>query len=184
MLGDIRDQRGDLAGLRDFEEASRVTATLLAKKPNDGVRIFNHAQSDYYVGYVADRRGQAAEAERAFLDYQHLANQLVQLDPSRDDWRAEVVYANENLGALWLHEGSYDLATAAFSRALKVDLDLAKRAPTDRDRQTDLAGVHGWLADPGSRSEGPRSQPSATGRANGRSTRGCWRASRRTMRSS
>ncbi len=100
LLGDIRDQRGDLAGaLQDFQEASRVTATLLAKKPNDGVRIFNHAQSVYYVGNVADRRGRAAEAEQAFEDYRRLANRLVQLDPGRDDWRAEVVYANENLSA-------------------------------------------------------------------------------------
>jgi tetratricopeptide (TPR) repeat protein len=148
LLGDIRDQRGDLAGaLRDFEEASRVTAALLAKKPDDGVRIFNHAQSVYYVGNVADRRGQAAEAEQAFEDYQRLANRLVQLDPGRDDWRAEVVYANENLGALWVHENRTDRATAAFSRALKADLALAAKAPTDRDRQTDLAGVYGWLAD-------------------------------------
>lgn len=148
LLGDIRDQRGDLAGaLQDFQEASRVTARLLAQKPNDSVRIFNHAQSDYYVGYVADRRGQAAEAERAFLDYQRLANQLVQLDPSRDDWRAEVVYANENLGTLHVHENRLDLAVDAFSRALKVDLELAAKSPLDHDRQTDLAGVYSWLAD-------------------------------------
>lgn len=148
LLGDIRDQRGDLAGaLQDFQEASRVTARLLAQKPNDGQRIFNHAQSVYYVGYVASRRGQTAEAEQAFTQYQRLANQLVRLDPGRDAWRAEVVYANENLGALWVHEDRRELAVAAFSRALKVDLELAAKTPLDHDRQTDLAGVYSWLAD-------------------------------------
>jgi tetratricopeptide (TPR) repeat protein len=148
LLGDLRNQRGDLSGaLQDFEQASRVTAELLAKQPNDGTRIFNHAQSVYYVGLIADRRGRTAEAEQAFLSYKRLADQLVALDPKRDDWRAEVVYANENLGTLWVHEGHTAKAEAAFTVALAADQLLAAKAPDDRDRQTDLAGVYAWRAD-------------------------------------
>ena len=148
LLGDIRVQRGDLAGaLKDFQEAAGVTARLLARQPDDGTRIFNHAQSVFYIGDLAGRRGQDGEAEQAFLTYQRLAGQLVKLDPRRDDWRAEVVYANENLGALWLRQSRYPQATAAFTQALAADLDLARRAPADRDRQTDLASVYAFLAD-------------------------------------
>jgi tetratricopeptide (TPR) repeat protein len=147
LLGDLRDQRGDLAGAsKDFQEAARTTAELLAQKPHDGVRIFNHAQSLYYLGYVAGRLGRTAEAEQAFLGYRRLALDLVRLDPARDDWRAEVGYANENLGTLWLQDGRVGQAAAAFAEARAVDERLVARAPDDRDRQSDLAGVYGWLA--------------------------------------
>ncbi|HEY2178119.1 MAG TPA: toll/interleukin-1 receptor domain-containing protein, partial [Caulobacteraceae bacterium] len=111
LLGDLRDQRGDLAGAsKDFEAAARATGALLEQKPDDGGRIFNHAQSLYYLGGIARRRGRTDEAQRAFLGYRALALTLVKLDPGRDDWRAEVAYADENLGSLWQDDGRDGLA--------------------------------------------------------------------------
>lgn len=149
LLGDLRDQRGDLAGASlDFQQAARTTAKLLAAKPADGTRIFNHAQSLYYVGTIANQRGQTAQAEQAFLEYRRLALRLVDIDPRRDDWRAEVAYANENLGALWQKQnGRTDQAVAAYFQALGVQRELAAKSPGDRDRQTDLAGTYEWLSD-------------------------------------
>ena len=147
LLGDLRDQRGDLAGATsEFREAAKTTAQLLAAKPGDPTRIYNHAQSLYYLGYAASRRGQMDEAQTAFLGYRRLALDLVKIDPRRNDWRAEVAYANENLGALWHEEDRNDMAAAAFSQALSVERELAAKAPNDRERRADLADVYEWLS--------------------------------------
>ena len=51
----------------------------MARYPKDGQRIFDHAQSVYWVGYVARRRGQFAQAEASFLQYLELAQRLKQI---------------------------------------------------------------------------------------------------------
>src|SRR5579871_6907519 len=148
MLGDIRDRRGDLAGaLELFKEAGASTAELLARAPNDPQRIFDHAQSVYWIGYVAWRRGHDADADRAFAAYQALANRLVAIDPKNEAWQDEVVYANSNLGTVELADGDAAGAEAAFQRALVVSRRLAAAAPADRERQMDLGQSYAWMAD-------------------------------------
>ena len=68
LMGDLKQRRGDLAGaLGLFEEAARSTGELLACRPNDPQRIFDHAQSLYWVGALEQGRGRMAEA-RANLE--------------------------------------------------------------------------------------------------------------------
>src|SRR5207249_5842276 len=111
LIGAIRDQRGDLPGaLAVFNEAAASTGELLARKPSDPQRIFDHAQSLYWVGYAAWKRGLLEDARLRFLDYQKLADRLVAIDPRNDDWRAEVGYANSNLGTVLLAQGQADEA--------------------------------------------------------------------------
>ncbi len=146
MLGEIRDRRGDLAGaLALFQEAARSTRELLARAPNDPQRIFDHAQSVYWVGYVAWRRGHDDEARRAFRDYQTLADRLVAIDPKNAAWREEVVYANSDLGAVFLADGEAPAAAAAYQRAVDDGERLVQAAPDDRGRQFDLAQNLGSL---------------------------------------
>jgi hypothetical protein len=146
MLGEIRDRRGDLAGaLRLFQEAARTTGELLRRAPNDPQRIFDHAQSVYWVGYVAWRRGHDDDARLAFLDYQRLADRLVAIDPKNAAWRSEVVYANSNLGTLLLADGEADAAAAAYRRAVADGERLAQAAPSDSGLQLDLAQNLGSL---------------------------------------
>ncbi len=147
MLGEIRDRRGDLAGaLALFQEAARSTRELLLRAPDDPQRIFDHAQSVYWVGYVAWRRGHDDEARRAFRDYQTLADRLVAIDPKNAAWREEVVYANSDLGAVFLADGEAPAAAAAYQRAVDDGERLVQAAPQDRGRQFDLAQNLGSLA--------------------------------------
>src|SRR5690348_7972835 len=62
LLGEVADLRGDSsAALKSFREASASTSELLKRWPNDPQRIFDHAQSVYYVGTIALERGQNDE---------------------------------------------------------------------------------------------------------------------------
>ena len=147
MLGEIRDRRGDLdAALKLFEQASRSTGELLARQPNDPQRIFDQAQSDYWVGYIALRRGQDDAALRQYQDYGRLAERLVKIDPNNPDWLAELDYANLDMGVVLLDQGRSDEAAQAFQRALAIGLDVARRAPLNRDHQFDLGQNYAWLA--------------------------------------
>ena len=147
LLGDLRDRRGDLDGaMKAFGQAFAVTAELLARQPGDGQRIFEHAQSAYWVGYIAYQRGQPDKAAADFQAYKRLADSLVRIDPNNDAWRSEAAWADSNLEAVRLEEGGAPGALAAFARSLRITQDLAAKAPGDRDRLMDVGQSHAWLS--------------------------------------
>lgn len=148
MIGDVYDQRGRLDdALGVFKQAAASTAELLTRDKDNPQRIFDHAQSVYWVGLIAWQRGQRATAEPAFRAYKDLADRLQAIDPHNLDWQAEVEYANGNLGTLLHDEGQASEAATLFQRALEVAQELARRAPNNATRQFDLAQSHAWLAD-------------------------------------
>lgn len=148
MVGDLRETRGDIPGaMAVFQAAASTTKTLLLRTPNDPQRIFDHAQSVYYVGYMALRRGDRAEAHRQFLEYKRLADQLTAIDPHNPDWQAEVGYANTSLGTVMLLEGDAKAARLAFAAATRILRRLADEAPLDVGRQLELGTGYAWLAD-------------------------------------
>jgi eukaryotic-like serine/threonine-protein kinase len=148
LMGEIRIQRGDLGeALASFEQASATTAELLLRAPTDAQSIFNHAQIVFWVGEIARQRGDVARAESRFQQYRHLAERLTAIDPSNDDWRAEVEYAESALGTLFLESGRTDDAIGAFQHTLAEAQILAQRHPDDLNRQLEWAQGNAWLAD-------------------------------------
>lgn len=148
LLGDIRQQRGDLpAALSMFEEASERTGELVKRRPKDPQAIFDHAQSVAYVGEVAYQRGETAVALSQFQTYQSLARRLAALDPKNPDWQAEVAEADTNLGAVVLSQARPDAAARQFQDALAISRRLAAGAPESRARQWDESQILAWLAD-------------------------------------
>ena len=148
LMGEIKSQRGDLGeALSSFEQASATTGELLNRSPNEGQRIFDHAQNVFWVGEIARQHGKLGEAETSFFQYRGLAERLVVLDSTNDDWRAETVYAESALGVLFLEEGRSADATGAFERSLAVADQLANKHPKDVSLQIELGQGHAWLAD-------------------------------------
>jgi tetratricopeptide (TPR) repeat protein len=148
LIGEVDDTRGNLDhAVEVFEQASHSTGELLSRAPNDGQRIFDHAQSVYWVGAVAFQRGQNDIAEKSFNEYKVLAERLVAIDPNKTEWRAEVGYAYSNLGALLVKEGRSAEAATAFERSLAISSALAKATPDDVGLQLEEAQSHAWLAD-------------------------------------
>ncbi len=148
LMGDLKQRRGDLAGaLVLFEEAAKSTGELLARRPNDPQRIFDHTQSLYYIGALEQKRGRMAEARANFEAYRNLTQRLVQLDPTNDAWREESADASFDLGVVKLKTHRADEAAANFSEALAIFQDRTAKAPNDRGRQFELAQAYAWLAD-------------------------------------
>jgi tetratricopeptide (TPR) repeat protein len=146
LIGEVDDLRGNLDHALDvFQQASRSTSELLARAPDDPRRIFDHAQSVYWVGYVAWQHGDNAIAEKAFDEYRALADRLVAIDPKNPDWQGEVAAANSNLGTLLIGQRRLDEAEAAFERSRTVDAALVAIDPSV-DRKLGLAQDHSWLS--------------------------------------
>lgn len=144
LIGEVRNLRGDTKGaLEVFHQASETTAELLARAPDDDQRVFDHAQSIFWVGFVAWQRGEAKRAERAFVSYGDLARRLVNLDPTREDWQAEIGYANSNLGTLLLEQGRAAEALKAFETAHAA---LNRLDRNKREYVIELASIEGWIA--------------------------------------
>jgi len=144
LIGEMREQRGQLdAALAAFRSAADTTGQLLALAPDDGARIFDHAQSVYWVGYIAWRRGQADIAESAFLQYRDLAQRLVRIDAANVDWQLETAYAAQNLGVIQLEHARLADALASFTQTRDA---MAKVAGVRPAVAFELSDAYGWIA--------------------------------------
>lgn len=148
LVGEVRELRGDTEGaLGSFTEAERTTAELLARDRDNAQRVFDHAQSAYWVGYIAWQRNDLGVAETQFSEYDRLAAQLVSIDPANAAWQDERKSALTNLGVLYRDGARYADAAGNFRKALEIAAVLAATAPDDREKRHSLAQAHAWLAD-------------------------------------
>jgi tetratricopeptide (TPR) repeat protein len=146
LVGEVRDLRGDSeTALVAFRQAAATTGEQLARDPDNPQRIFDHAQSVFWVGAIAFQREELGPAESSFHDYERLASQLVALDAKKPEWLTELKYANSNLGTLLLEQGRYTDADRKFTQALEIIEDLSNRNSEDLSLQIELATSISWL---------------------------------------
>lgn len=148
MLGEADNKRGDLtAALARYETAAATTSEQLARDPGNPQRMFDHAQSVFWVGYIAWQRGDRIAAKTQFTEYHDLAQRLVATDPANEDWQAELDYAYSNLGTLAMDDGEAEEAEGYFRKSLKIAQVRLAKAPDDADRVLAAGQVYAWLAD-------------------------------------
>jgi len=144
LIGEIRYLRGNPTEAQAaFEQAASTTEQLLAQSPKDGQRIFNHAQSVFWVGHAAWKRGDGKTAERWWQDYLLLAQRLVALDATNADWQTELAFAHMNLGTLQVGSGRPDVALRSLLLAIDLFTNLLPVRPALR---LELANAFGWSA--------------------------------------
>lgn len=148
-MGEDDEKRGNLVqATREWEEARRTTAALLAAAPDDAKRIFAHSQSEYWAGFAAWRSGDLPAAKAAFLAYARLTDQLRRLQPDNLDYAMEQGYAFSNLGMFTLRPlGQPAAARRQFQTSLAAFNGAAARQPRNVDTQIQIADAYGWLGD-------------------------------------
>ena len=150
LMGEVAEKRGKLdEASRMFGDAAQTTAELLARAPQDGQRLFDHAQSVYWVAYMDKQRGQLPAAMQQFQRYLALAKQLAQAYPAQLEWQKELGYANANLGVMLIDQQA-ESALAYHQAAQVVWQRLEAAAPEVRFYQANslgwMAKAHGSLA--------------------------------------
>jgi tetratricopeptide (TPR) repeat protein len=148
MLGEADNKRGDLtAALARYESAATTTSEQLARDPDNAQRIFDHAQSVFWVGYIAWQRGEHAKAREQFTEYHRHATRLVEIDPQNDDWQAELEYAYSNLGTLAMEESDAAAAENWFRKSLEKSAASYAASGGAIQIAADYGQSHAWLAD-------------------------------------
>lgn len=147
LVGEVRNTRGDTgAALVAFTEAAKTTRELLARDPRNAARIFDHAQSVFWVGYAQSLHGDMKAAEAGYREYQTYADQLVALDPANPKWQAERYSAENNLGTLYYGQGRYAEAEPAFVAALAGAEAVLRHEPASSERAIETGVIVNWLA--------------------------------------
>ena len=148
LMGEIANTRGNLdTALRLYREALAGTAEALRRDPDNPQRLFDHAQNVFWVGYIAWQRGRTNEAEAAFLNYKHLANQMIALEPGKRQWQLEGIYADTNLGSLLLDQHRYREAASAFQVSLGPVETMAAAEPQNLVVQKQLSETLAYLSE-------------------------------------
>lgn len=135
------------AAMERFSEAHRTTAALLDLERDDPDRLFAHAQSAYWLGYVAERRENYQQARLHYSTYRQLAGRLGTVDADQDRADREIGFAEGSLCAVEIvDEGTKRPATRHCSAALVAMQRVADRRPDDPATRLALANRHAWLA--------------------------------------
>lgn len=149
-MGEDDEARGDKpAALAKFTEAHRTTSAIAARRPGDAESLFTHAQSEYWLGYMAYRKKDFATAQKHFQGYAKLADRMVVLQPGKARYIREQGYAEGNLCALSLtaKQKALKLAEKACQAAVDAKAQVIRLAPDDTSAYADLANSYGWLGD-------------------------------------
>lgn len=148
-MGEDDEKRDRLeAALTQFSEAHRTTSAILARKPDDPDAIFAHAQSEYWVGRVWERRADWQRAIDYYRSYDSLARQLVTIDPANPKYMMEAGYGQMNLGTIRsLRKIGPDYGRRHVLAALSWFGKAAVKRPGDADIEGQIANAHAWLAD-------------------------------------
>ncbi len=138
---------------RALRRAHAITAPLLADAPRDADRIFNHAQSEYWLGNFSYFAGDMAAVATHWQRYRDLATRLRAVEPHSRRSLQEIAFGDGNLCAL-------DLAVrrdgvAHCQAALATQRALAAAYPEDTAVTISLVNRLSWLSDAVDRRDGP-----------------------------
>ena len=144
LIGDLAEQRGKLdEAQRDFQQAADTTSELLRRNPDDGQRIFDQSQSEFYLGYLQWRRGRLNDAEAAFRRYYAMAERMNQVVPENHDWQMEKVFASQNVAIVLLDLGQ-PAEALALSKQARMEVEaIARTHPEDA---VSSGNTIGWSA--------------------------------------
>jgi tetratricopeptide (TPR) repeat protein len=132
LMGQVAFNRGDLDGaVRRYRQAFAGTAEALRRSPDDPERMFDHAQSVYYVGSIGMGRGQIDDAAKQFGEYRRLAERMIATDPDNPKWQLEGVYSASNLGVVELQQAHYGDAAKTFQASVSATDQLTSAEPAN-----------------------------------------------------
>ncbi|WP_159015649.1 TIR domain-containing protein [Cognatiluteimonas profundi] len=149
-IGQVRlDEGHHEQAMAAFREAYERSRALSERQPDNGQRLFDRAQAEYWIGLVFWRKNQFDDAETWLRRYRDSALKLAAMDPANFDWQREVSYGHHNLAVLDQSRGHYKQAEQAFRAELNLYREWLKTHPQDtslRDEAANAASFLGTLA--------------------------------------
>jgi tetratricopeptide (TPR) repeat protein len=148
LMAQVADARGDVNGsLRLYREALAGTAEAIRRNPGDPQALFDHAQNVFYIGQIAQLRGDFRTAEASMREYRRLALRMVAIGPDSMKWRMEEQYADANLGIVLYDQRRFAEAVTQFGEALKTIEAISTADPGNTEYRKSIGESLAWLAD-------------------------------------
>jgi serine/threonine protein kinase/tetratricopeptide (TPR) repeat protein len=146
QIGEIRmnQARYDEAH-RAFTTAYDRAAALAARHPDDPDMLFERAQAEYWVGFVARNRGDELTQHTWFTHYRDSAIALAALEGPTHRAQLELNYGHSNLAILDFERGHLATARQGFLASRASVLQLLGENPADTDLRYALADDNSWL---------------------------------------
>lgn len=147
QIGETRlDQARYTEATAAFTAALDRVAALFVRHPQNADMLFERAQAEFWLGFVARRRGDFAQAREWLVRYRDSALALQQLEGDTPRARIEVISGLRNLAVADFDANDLPAAERGFRterEALERQLAIA---PTDTVLRGKLAEAIGWLA--------------------------------------
>jgi eukaryotic-like serine/threonine-protein kinase len=145
-IGEVRFSEGNHdAALAAFREAHARSTTLYQRDPGSGQRLFDLAQAQYWIGFVAFEQGRLEETETWFGRYRDSGQRLAALDPGNFSWQRELGYGYHNLAVLEDARGRYAEAERQMLAEFELYRAWVAQRPDDRLLRSEMSDVSSWL---------------------------------------
>lgn len=145
-IGQVRLEEGDHdAAAAAFEEAHARSTALHQRAPGSGQRLYDLAQAEYWIGYVALQQGRHDDAGTWLRRYRDSALRLAAMDRDNFDWQREVAYGHHNLAVLDDAQGRGAEAERTLREELALYRDWLRQRPHDTALRFEAANVASWL---------------------------------------
>jgi len=139
------DEGNHDAAMAAFLEAHARSTALHERAPDNGQRLFDLAQAEYWIGFVAWQQGRFDDAGVWLRKYRDSAIRLAAIDRNNFAWQQEVAYGHHNLAVLDESRGRYAEAEQAMGKALAMRRAWSQARPQDTDVRSSVANTMSWL---------------------------------------
>jgi eukaryotic-like serine/threonine-protein kinase len=145
-IGQVRLDEGNHAeAMAAFREAHARSTALHEREPDNGQRLFDLAQAEFWIGSVAWQQGRFDDAGVWLSRYRDSAIRLAAIDPGNVDWQNEVTSGHHNLAVLDASRGRYSDAERSMRKVLVLQRDRVRAMPRDTAARREVANTVSWL---------------------------------------
>ncbi len=146
QIGDTRiDEARYAEAAAAFNNAYKSASALAARHPQDGDMVFERAQAEYWIGFLARRRGDSANARLWLTRYRDSTAALAALEGKKGRALIEFISGQHNLAVLDLDARNLDAAQKGFLAERTAREEMLAGAPGDPTIRDRLADVASWL---------------------------------------
>lgn len=145
-IGEVRINEGNNSeAMAAFKEAHARSSALYERQVDNGQRLFDLAQAQYWIGFVAWQQGRYDDAGIWLTRYRDSGIKLAAMDPSNFDWQREPAYGYQTLAVLNQSLRNHEEAKQQMLAVREIYADWLKQYPEDLELRFEDADNASWL---------------------------------------